>query len=804
MDESGRATRDGSGRLAAVAGVVLVLAAAGPAVPAQPVQGDIVSVGFQARVSTGHVVREGQWFPILVTLSGQGTQSYDVELRCERADLDGDRVAYVEPHVVVTPEAGLRRVWCYAVTLKENAGEPLTIDIIGDDGVRIGTMTAPLFEPIGNDTQLILDISSKRVTWLDNVNSPAEEYLGFAWGQRTFYRSICVATLPARDLPDRWIGLEAVDVIVWDEPEPETLSIAQLAALVDWVRNGGQLVVGIGPAGTKIQKSVLAEIMPLELTQPPVEVRELGAFQHRYMSTDERFDAPISVAVGAPTRGALVTFGDQLPDKRAIPLIALRCVGSGRVIATTPRLHDLGRVGLRREFYTELLDLNLNEADFKAKEAEQYLARGALSLYQPLIAQIEFRRLASARILAAFAFVAAYILLATFGVWSWLKRHSLTHLSWVAFAVFAGVASLLSLGAVGLSHGVTGTVHNYSFVDLDSGSSEARVTTYFGYKSNRRQLVDLSLPAEGGYLRPLSSGPDTAPLYTTPERYAAVVGKATLTDTPMRATLKQFEGVWRGQIEGGIRGSLTADRDSGKITPQSWIQNDLDVHFTRGYVLYIDPRMRGPDGDVPYRAAGLDRRADRKAYYGTEKVPPAVNFLALAIPPLKPGERVDGLGTNADEDAYNEYGRYDGEHGRWQNRPQPDPTAEPMLPTLRDCQLGDWMGPFGLSLRPFATELPQADAAALLASTRNLHLHNSDSKKFDTVGRPLSTVGLPDQDITHWLTRGQAVLLLLSDQPGPVKLQIGGDPRRAKEGRSIYRVRIPISYVGRPPRGTAE
>lgn len=223
---------------------LLVILAAGPArAPAQPVQGDIVSVGFQARVSTGHVVRNGQWFPILVTLSGQGTQSYDVELRCERADLDGDRVAYLEPHVAVTPEAGIRRVWCYAVNLKESAGDPLTIDIIGDDGALISTMTAPMFEPIGNETQLILDISSKRVTGLDQFNSPADEYLGYAWGQRNYYRSICVATLPARDLPDRWWGLEAVDVVVWDEPDPDALSIAQLAALVEWVRNGGQLVV---------------------------------------------------------------------------------------------------------------------------------------------------------------------------------------------------------------------------------------------------------------------------------------------------------------------------------------------------------------------------------------------------------------------------------------------------------------------------------------------------------------------------------------------------------------------------------
>ena len=778
MKRSKPAAPDRFGRLGVAVGCLLLLAAGPSPTHAQPVQGDVVSVGFQAAVPSRHVVRYGQWFPILVTLSGQGTQSYEVELRCEQMDLDGDRVAYVEPHVVVTPEAGLRRVWCYAVVLKESAGGPLTIDIIGDDGALISRMTAPLFEAIANDTQLILDISSKRVTGLDSVNSPAEQYVGLAWGQRTFYRSICVATLPARDLPDRWWGLEAVDVVVWDEPDPEALSIAQLAALVKWVRNGGQLVVGVGSAGVKIQKSVLAEIMPLEFTQPAVEVRELSTFERHYATTEGGFEAPISVAVGTPTRDALVTFRDRLPDNRVVDLIALRCVGSGRVIATAPRLHDLSSVlrGVRQrqEFYAELLDLNANERQFNEKEAEQgFMGRDLLRLYDPLVAQIEFQRAAGALLLAAFAFVAAYILLATLGTWTWLKRHALTHVSWVAFAVFAVVASVLSLGAVGLSRGVTGTVHSYSFVDLDADSHEARATAYFGYKSNRRQRVDLSLLGEECYLRGLTTGPAMTDEYTTPARYAAVTRRATLVGTPMRATLKQFEGFWSGSLDGQIRGRLTADRGTGKITLDSWLQSDLDLDFIGGYLLYIDPRVRGRDGGVPYRAAGLNQRTEFKDYYGSATVPPAVNVLALAIPPLKPGQRVVSLGTSAD-DSYNEYARYDRDYTRWQSRSKPDPTAEPMLPTLRHRQIRDWVG--SLSAVRLTRPVEPHHAAALLASTRNLHLHNSDLKKFDTVEQPIGTAGLIDQDVTHWLTRGQAVLLLLSEQPGPARLHLYGEP----------------------------
>ena len=229
-----------------------------PLIPAlaQPVQGDVRSVGFEAAVPSRFVVREGQWFPILLELTAQGTQAYDVELRSEQMDLDGDQVDFVESHVAVTPDVGIRRVWCYAATLRNSLGQQAEIDVLGDDGALITRLPLPAFESISNDTQLVLDISDKRVTGLNRIDSGQVAYSGPNWGLREFYRAICVATLPARDLPDRWYGLEAVDVIVWDEPDPEALpSNQQLPALIEWVRNGGQLVVGIGPSWSKIQKS---------------------------------------------------------------------------------------------------------------------------------------------------------------------------------------------------------------------------------------------------------------------------------------------------------------------------------------------------------------------------------------------------------------------------------------------------------------------------------------------------------------------------------------------------------------------
>ena len=788
-----RRSRNHAGGLAA--GLMLLLGII-PA-RAQPVQGDAISVGFQAAVPSRYIVKYGRWFPILLNLTAQGTQAYDVQLQCERIDLDGDRVDYVEPHVAITPEAGVKRVWCYAITLKENSSEPLSIDIIGGDGVRINTIIAPNFESISNDTYVILDISEKRVTGLDRINSPAENYIGFAWGRREYYRSICVATLPSTDLPDRWYGLDAVDVVVWDDPDPDALSIAQLNALIEWVKRGGQLVVGIGAAGAKIQKSALAEIMPLEVTQSPVELQRLEAFRRQFDTLEESFKTAIPVAVGKPTQDALVTFRDSLPDNHVLNLIAMKGVGSGRSIVLAAYLRDLERLRPSVEsFYREFLDLNRVEADFKKNELDEMnMFSGVQALYSSIISPIDFRRSASALVLTAFAFVAAYILLATFGAWNWLKQHALTNMSWTTFAVFAIAASALSIGAVTLTRGVTGAVHTHSFVDLQAGSSEAQARTYLGYKSNRRQRVDLSMPGDGDTLEPLCTAQDIPNPYTTPERYQAIASEGVLEGTPMRATLKQFQGSWVGTMEGVISGELIADRATGKISRESWILNGLGTDIRVGYLLYIDPRLRDRDGGVPCRIAGLNKRNDRaemqNKVWGSDRVPPAFNVLALKLDGIKAGDRLGNLGSSV------VYVNFDARYTRWANEEKPNPTEEPWLPTLRMLQVEDWSSSFGM----VGGGLDGTDAAALKASTRNLFLHNKATTNFQTVGQPLNTDGLFEHDITHWLTRGQAVLLLISDQPGPADLYIDGDPEEADEGRTLYRVRIPIQYVGNPPRG---
>jgi hypothetical protein len=757
---------------------------------AQPVQGKINSVGFEAATGGAlNIVRLGCWFPIEVGLQAQGSEHFQGFLGVEQLDIDGDRIEYREGPLAVTAGGIERRAWCYAVTNKESSRLTPSVWVMDERGSRVLDLPLPPLEPLGANSQLILDISETPVTLLQSFNTGAATMMDAQSGARPYYRAICVARLSAKRLPDRWIGLEAADVIVWDEPNPDALSPAQLEAVIGWVRAGGQLVVGIGSASTRISKSPLAAILPIAGAAPPTETRRLQKLQRDFASggRDASLKSPVIVTSDTVVPGASVILRDLTETGTPIDLVTLRHVGSGRVIAVATALKALSDVvNVRREFYLQLLDLNPLTSTYQSNESEFRLNFEATSLHNAVTEPIQFRRLASFWVLAALAFVAAYVLVSTFGAWAWLRPRNLAHLSWTVFAVAAGAASVIGVGAVSLLRGVLVSVSSVSFVDLEAGSLDARATAYWGYKSPTRTRQTFSVPGEGSFVRPLSSGTELSSEYATPERYAASVTNGTLEGTPLRATLKQFEGFWQGRVDGMVLGKLVARRETGKLDfAESWIQNNLSANIGASYLLYVDPRVRGEIDVVP-RAAGVTRRGS--AYLGKVAVPPAVNVLAIPLGELPSLQRVTNLGRPT-------FDLTDAQHQRWQLDPGREAAKEPVLPTLWRLQNHEWTTPFQtLTLGRGAHDQPWS--GMLLASTRNLFLANGPTEDFDVVGRGVTTVGLMDVDISGWLTAGSAVLLMLADSPGPAPLEAGGAAVKVREGRTLYRVRMPITYSG--------
>ena len=285
-------------------------------------------------------------------------------------------------------------------------------------------------------------------------------------------------------------------------------------------------MVGVGSHWDALRQSELAPILPLAGEGDVVEVEDLTVFVQRMARSAWRergFESPVAVATAQPASDAVRILGDYGP-RGSLALITMRNEGSGRVVATAASLRDLAGIPIdEARFFNTLFDLNRLTGKFKEKQSEGLggLVQ-ATPLYDDISAPTGFAGTQSVFGLIAFLFIAGYVVLATIGSWVWLRGRKATSLSWTVFAGFAVVASALGLGTVGGMRGISRGVQSLNVLDFEAGATRARGPVMFGYRSPVRQRVELSLPGEGNFLRPLPRNPSGAGRYVTPARYESI------------------------------------------------------------------------------------------------------------------------------------------------------------------------------------------------------------------------------------------------------------------------------------------
>jgi hypothetical protein len=179
--------------------------------------------------------------------------------------------------------------------------------------------------------------------------------------------------------------------------------------------------------------------------------------------------------------------------------------------------------------------------------------------------------------------------LGTGGAWLLLKNRNMTSYAWPVFAAVALAASAASLAAVQMVRGIGHQVQQLIIVDGRAGTPEAHARAYFGLKTGTHALLDLQVPSDWSIsdesqdipagLRPLPPDPDelSTGAYSVPQRYEAIATAGQLRSVPLRATLKQFEAVWDGRLHGSLSASLLRERDTLRLRPESWLENNLPV-----------------------------------------------------------------------------------------------------------------------------------------------------------------------------------------------------------------------------------
>jgi len=564
-----------------------MLVLAFPAGGIAAIRGDVVSAGFDVHGPNfnGRVVRLGVWTPVVVQLALEGQVQFNGKLRIRQADRDGD-VCYDYADVLLNADSiATRRYTLYALpTVGPDGGVNIEVELVNEDGdvVRMlcdGQVMRSLHprsapEVLADDQDLIVGVSAvqSKITRLGNAPVQTIHPL----------RRINVACIEPDKIPERWQGLEAVDCIVWDDADPDAINNAQRRALAEWTRQGGQLVLATARHAAALQQSdVFGPMLPVKVGSLTT-LKEAALLRRAWVELPDEegpeYDVPIPLAECSLRQGPGIrrTFpppgsGDDLGIDT---LIARRRTGRGTVVFVAATLRDL--IDNKRD-PSEFLHTVLETRTTSIPEAGT-----DRTLYEYLEIKIGFAAVGSLFMVLAMLFVMAYVGLSTFGAWGLLKARGWAQHNWTVFAAVAAAASVVGISAAQYARGIGRQLNQLTVVDATAGTRQARATAYFGLKTGTHSILDVWLAENYAqkpephptdcFLRPLPARRalgESRRSFADQRTYDLRPATAELLRVPVRATLKQFEGRWRGELRGSVDAPV-------RIIKQTFVKSEKD------------------------------------------------------------------------------------------------------------------------------------------------------------------------------------------------------------------------------------
>src|SRR6185436_9208196 len=254
---------------------LLLLCLTGAAFAQAEAEGEVESIGF------GGAYRPNCWTAMKLRLRPKVGDTRTYKIAIVQEDLDRDRVLYTRPFTLNgNPPGGKieEHVWVYFMPqprdlrIQGNASEftnRIRIFLCKEDGKQL------LQIPIVPGTSLPHSLDDK----VDTFFGPAKGarlvlVVGGSTSQpflQVYDRAVALNEdvefykITPGEMPGDVKGFAAVDAIVWMGSDPSELRAESLAAIQDYVRDGGKLVVTQGDNWQKFKESELGGMLPVTL-----------------------------------------------------------------------------------------------------------------------------------------------------------------------------------------------------------------------------------------------------------------------------------------------------------------------------------------------------------------------------------------------------------------------------------------------------------------------------------------------------------------------------------------------------------
>jgi len=553
--------------LLALAASPIALGQEAGAVSSGEVEIQVDSFGFAG------VVRAGDYAGVRLALTDRADRVRPVAVRLHIRDADGDTAMY-ERAVTLNPGV-TQGVWVYArlpFGLQQSDTMQVTVrevlpESAGDDGLRIGRQIgvariAP--SRVESAADALLGVIGRSRVGLDQygMSAPGSNL------PPTSHEWIRLAQLEperlAGAMPDSWLGLAAIETLVWTGGDPSELRLEAVEALREWVYGGGRLVVVLPPIGgvwANAAANPLADIMPeariVRREGVPLETyREL-------LTSSDRLPLPESAVVQtfriAPETPADVA-APILAGPDGAPVVVRRQVGAGAVTLVGLDLADrdlAGRLDAGR-FWNRVLGYRFDVLSTPEMEELRSGATGANFTLRDqgwidagIDSQIDKTGRAGVGVLLGLIVFAAYLVLAGPGGFGLLKWRNKQRHAWVVFVMTTGLFSVVAwAGARAIRPGTVEITH-LTLLDHVYGQNMQRARSWFSVLLPTYGEQTVSVGDEDSVWSN-AIGPWAAPEFgagsTFPDarEYIIEARDPDSVTVPTRSTVKEFQADWKG------------------------------------------------------------------------------------------------------------------------------------------------------------------------------------------------------------------------------------------------------------------
>src|ERR1041385_4086904 len=233
-------------------------------------EGEVEVIGFQGNY------RPNCWTGMRLRLKSKVATTETYKISVIQQDLDRDRVIYSRPFTLTGNQAGEQfedRVWVYFIPQPYDIKPSMTpAELTSVIRVFLCTESGKQLVQLPITSRIVnLDDYANPYWWIGTrlvlvlKNTTSNPILSAHADAHGINEEIAFVSVLPNELPGSVLAYSAVDAIVWDNVDPAELRPEALSAILDYVRDGGRMLVTQGTNWQKIRDSELHAALPVTL-----------------------------------------------------------------------------------------------------------------------------------------------------------------------------------------------------------------------------------------------------------------------------------------------------------------------------------------------------------------------------------------------------------------------------------------------------------------------------------------------------------------------------------------------------------